>query len=455
MSARDLKTSLVYGVDDKTRHWQYFSPTPRTDAQKAAHPLRKQDRGGATKLVETTIHDARYHMPNAKLDECSFELSQGWKPSLVNVDYYKLHEDASLKTKLYTEVADYLKKYLGAAHVHVMHHQVRNESKNGGSFHGAVAGYAVAEPHTDSSPLGGDEAYLGVADVIPEFQKYAGKGRFMYLNMWRNISDSSPVQNNHLAVLDERTVVKPDDYILKDLFMSYEGSDGMHIPQYRINARHHSLHKWYYFPLMKNDEALLFKQADSDYTKESRMCFHVAVPDSSVPKDAQSRESIELRCIAIFPDAPSGDTVPTKELISQEQINTNGGMPEGASSSSSSLPQWVFAPFSSLLAYLFAPKDYGENEDAIPRYMQGLLGGVNYFDKWPQEGKSYVAGLCVGVEEDVGIKAVASILAADSTGHFQLKHKSGPFKEKVVEACCADEDFREAVRKHIISTLSK
>ena len=40
--------------------------------------------------------------------------------------------------------------------------------------------------------------------------------RYCYLNLWRNIGQD-PIVDNHLAVLDERTVVKPDDYIPKDL----------------------------------------------------------------------------------------------------------------------------------------------------------------------------------------------------------------------------------------------
>ena len=39
----------------------------------------------------------------------------------------------------------------------------------------------------------------------------------MYINAWRNISDT-PIEDNNLAVLDERTTVKPDDYVMADLY---------------------------------------------------------------------------------------------------------------------------------------------------------------------------------------------------------------------------------------------
>ena len=87
--------------------------------------------------------------------------------------------------------------------------------------------------------------------------------------MWRNIADN-PIENDHLAMLDERTTAKPDDYIVKDLF-----GDRYSVVQYGLNARHASNHKWYYYPKMKKDKAIIFKQMDSDYTKSGRICFHM------------------------------------------------------------------------------------------------------------------------------------------------------------------------------------
>ena len=43
------------------------------------------------------------------------------------------------------------------------------------------------------------------------------QGRFVVLNAWRNISNI-PIQKNHLAVLDEQSTVKPDDYLTGDFY---------------------------------------------------------------------------------------------------------------------------------------------------------------------------------------------------------------------------------------------
>ena len=65
---------------------------------------------------------------------------------------------------------------------------------------------------------------------------------------------------------------------------------------------------------MTKDEVLVFKQADSDYRKTSRMAFHVAVEDPQALKQEGSdkvpaRESIECRLLCIFMDSDL-DTVP-------------------------------------------------------------------------------------------------------------------------------------------------
>jgi hypothetical protein len=87
------------------------------------------------------------------------------------------------------------------------------------------------------------------AGMDPKFKK----GRFAYVNAWRNISET-PIQDNHLAMLDEQTTVKPDDYIIADLFTS-----GSKDQQYKLRPNNHELHQWWYFSAMKKNEVILFK----------------------------------------------------------------------------------------------------------------------------------------------------------------------------------------------------
>ena len=105
----------------------------------------------------------------------------------------------------------------GAGAVQIYHHQVRNPERNNGSetnVNTSVQGYAD-RIHLDTDPLGCTETFKYFTDVIGE--PSLKQGRFVVLNAWRNISDT-PVQRDHLAVLDESSVVKPDDYIIGDFF---------------------------------------------------------------------------------------------------------------------------------------------------------------------------------------------------------------------------------------------
>ena len=68
----DITVPLRYRAHDKTRHWTYFPVGAwRSEALKAAHPVRKEDRGGAAKIVSTMVRNARIHLPHCKMDDTS------------------------------------------------------------------------------------------------------------------------------------------------------------------------------------------------------------------------------------------------------------------------------------------------------------------------------------------------------------------------------------------------
>ena len=110
------------------------------------------------------------------------------------------------------------------------------------------------------------------------------KGRFVYINAWRNIT-TDPIENDHLPVCGGTSLVAPDDYLASDLF---------------INA---AKHRWYYFPKMQMDEVLLFKQFESDTALPGRMTFHTAFVDPTARPDALERQSIECSAFLFFPDS--------------------------------------------------------------------------------------------------------------------------------------------------------
>jgi hypothetical protein len=56
-------------------------------------------------------------------------------------------------------------------------------------------------------------------------------------------------------------------------------------------------HRWFYFPEMTPDEALLLKCYDSATDGRTRFGPHTAFVDPTTPADAAPRESIEVRTL--------------------------------------------------------------------------------------------------------------------------------------------------------------
>jgi len=59
-------------------------------------------------------------------------------------------------------------------------------------------------------------------------------------------------------------------------------------------------HRWFYFPQMQKNEALLLKCYDSMEDGRARFSAHSAFEDPTSPPDAKPRESIEARTLVFF-----------------------------------------------------------------------------------------------------------------------------------------------------------
>ena len=164
----------------------------------------------------------------------------------------------------YVKMLEMIKKVTGAVHVHVFHHQFRDAEDNadGNGFNTSVQPYAMAV-HSDSSQHAAEEAFL----------RFVGFG---YINAWRNIT-TDPIENKHLAVYDEISLVSPDDYLASDLFLP-----GARSMQYGLSDHNAAKRRCYYFPKIQMDVVLLFKQFDSDTALPGRMTCHTTFVDPTV-----------------------------------------------------------------------------------------------------------------------------------------------------------------------------
>lgn len=426
---------VIHSVDDNTRHWAYFRAIPRTAAE-IQSSIHKSEYGGGSVPRDIHVHDGRQHQ--LKIDQASFELID-CPTKLSTSDFYAMQEggDAGIKAKerYYAELVDVVKKTTGCDKVVCFHHQVRNQDKVGKD---GVQGYAGIAPHTDSSPVSADQLAIEMAGEGESYERYA------YINIWRNIADA-PIQNDHLACLDERTTVKPDDYVTKDLF-----GDGFTATQFGLNARHVKAHKWYYFPRMKKDEAIIFKQMDSDYTKSGRICFHMSVNDPTAEAVA-SRQSIEVRMMCYWLKTKDGlDTMPTKE-------NTNAALikdAEEASKLEAAQPSFIIGILRKIpvLNWFVGPGTQGANAytGSPDDYLDRFVTAINWFPSWPAFAKSWAKGVMKKhAKLEDGIAEITKALVDDAMGKQKTKSFENGQKKEIVDFLLSNESFLKAATKHL------
>ena len=127
-------------------------------------------------------------------------------------------------------------------------------------------------------------------DLFPKEADALLKRRFAFVNVWRPIV--GPVKDSPLAVCDAQTIA-PKDWVPTDLI--YPDRVGE-----IYSVAFNDAHRWYFFPDMQPDEALLIKCYDSAKDGRARFAAHTAFDDPTAPADAPPRESIEARTIAFF-----------------------------------------------------------------------------------------------------------------------------------------------------------
>jgi len=127
--------------------------------------------------------------------------------------------------------------------------------------------------------------------ALPQGRRLA---RCVHFNVWRVFS--LPPQDVPLAVCDARSVL-PQDLIAADAVFDAPGR-----PEWSFEGlvlAHAPRHRWYWYPDMQRDEALVFKTHDSDAAR-THCVPHVAFDNPHCAADAAARASIEMRALALW-----------------------------------------------------------------------------------------------------------------------------------------------------------
>lgn len=206
----------------------------------------------------------------------------------------------------YPQCEALLKKCLGpAVAVKAFDHNVRKQvggpQKPVGVVHGdytTVSGPRRLELLAESPKINdvwrerlGESPLLNRATVD---ECMAGRRRWAFINVWRNIDAANPVKSTPLACIDAQSHVAADLRVLEIQYPDRTGENYLVCPSER--------HQWVYYPDMTCDEALLIKQWDSHSESEdvSKLSLHSAFRDPTTPTAAPPRQSIEVRCVVIW-----------------------------------------------------------------------------------------------------------------------------------------------------------
>ena len=260
----------------------YLVPTGEKPASYTYEPpAGKLWRSGRYEPQVMTIRDARPLIGRLSLDREGFDFVR--RPTAV-ADFY---DDAHAREVYYPEVERLVLEATGAEKAAIFDHTLRS---------GALAERrpdglreAVKRVHNDYTEKSGPQR---VRDLLPsEEAQRRLKGRFAFVNVWRPIY--GPVEEAPLALADAQSM-RPEDLVPSDLI--YRDRVG---ETYAI--AHDPAHRWFYFPRMQRDEAVLIKCYDSARDGTARWSAHSAFEDPNTPSGAAPRESIEVRTIVFWP----------------------------------------------------------------------------------------------------------------------------------------------------------
>jgi len=194
-------------------------------------------------------------------------------------------DSRELESVYFPEVEALIAKKSGASRVVVFDHTLR--SGNEDEREEKLIREPVLSAHNDYTEWSGPQR---VRDLMGDEAEKLLTRRFAIIQVWRAINQ--PIQSNPLAIADAHSVA-PEDLIVAE--RRYPNRVGQ---TYRL--RHNPKHRWFYFPRMRRDEAIVFKVYDSAKDGRARFTPHTSFEDPTTPPGAPARQSIEARALAFF-----------------------------------------------------------------------------------------------------------------------------------------------------------
>src|SRR5256886_8821762 len=197
-------------------------------------------------------------------------------------DFFDVEE---LKRVYYPEVQKLIGEVAGAQRVVVFDHTLRSGDE--AEREAKLVREPVLSAHNDYTEWSGPQR---VRDLMGAEAERLLQGRLAIIQVWRAIAE--PIRSNPLAVADARSVAPEDLLVAERRYPNRVGQT------YRL--KYNAAHRWFYFPEMRREEAIVFKVYDSLKDGRARFTPHTSFDDPSTPAGPPPRQSIEARAIAFF-----------------------------------------------------------------------------------------------------------------------------------------------------------
>jgi hypothetical protein len=237
-------------------------------------------RTGKSEEHQVPIRDARPLVGRLSLDKEGFVLLHH-QTAVKN-----LYDEQEITSVYYPECEAVIKRGTGAARVVAFDHIVRNAAM--AAIEGSCIKLPAKRVHNDytawSSPM-------RVRQLMGEEAEELLKRRFAIINLWRPIR--GPVLESPLTLCDAQSLSE-ENLIASDLKYPDRTGETYSIT-YNPNQR------YYYFPKMRADEAVLIRCFDSALEGAARFSAHTGFDDPTSPPNAPPRESLEVRTLVFYP----------------------------------------------------------------------------------------------------------------------------------------------------------
>ena len=235
--------------------------------------------GGGKDPRQVLLRDGRQEARDFTLDRNGFRFV---RHDTKVVDFF---DEAEIRTTYYPEMEALVKAHSGASRVVVFDH-TRRTADDAAREAGKLR-EVVRRVHNDYTEWSGPQR---LRDILPGEADALLQRRFALVQVWRPIRH--PVETFPLAICDA-TSLSFDDMVISE--RRYPNRVGQ---TYAIT--YNPAHRWYWFPRMRREEALVFKVYDSVKEGVARFTAHTAFDDPTAPPTARPRESIEIRTLALF-----------------------------------------------------------------------------------------------------------------------------------------------------------